>query len=248
MNNKLLVSLMSIGLVATVVGVGTYAYFSDTETSTGNTVTAGVLDLSFSGESTFHLVDLKPSYNLQTDNIQLRFVENPGKVYKKITSVICTPKAEAVDPRDKYCAISDNWPILQAYLAGLGSTYKVTDATTCKAAPMMDAMWFDLTLGETTVIADGAVGLNGLMGKWIYLGYYAPFVHGDQTKYAEVNLKQSFHLMNSVDNWAQGQTCTFNEEYLLLQDNAPAPGNCVNPAGLQGKDNHVGGTTCPDAL
>jgi predicted ribosomally synthesized peptide with SipW-like signal peptide len=247
MDNKLLVSLMSIGLVATVVGMGTFAYFSDTETSTGNTVTAGVLDLSINTPA-FNLVDLKPSYNLQTSNIQLRFVENPGKVYKKITSVVCAPKVGAVDPRDKYCANPGNWPILQAYLAQLGSTYTVTDATTCKAAPMMDAMWFDLTLGETVVIADRGVGLNGLMGKWIYLGYYAPVPHVSDGTYAEVNLKQSFHLMDGVDNWAQGQTCTFNEEYLLLQNNAPAPQGCVNPAGLQGQDNHIGGTTCPDAL
>ncbi|MBZ9577837.1 SipW-dependent-type signal peptide-containing protein [Patescibacteria group bacterium] len=42
---KILVSLSIIGVVAAVVIGATSAYFSDTETSTGNTLTAGTLDL-----------------------------------------------------------------------------------------------------------------------------------------------------------------------------------------------------------
>ena len=46
MNAKgVLVSVMCIALVAMLAGAGTLAYFSDTETSTGNTFTAGTMDL-----------------------------------------------------------------------------------------------------------------------------------------------------------------------------------------------------------
>lgn len=45
MNKKILVSLSVIGAVAAIAIGGTIAYFSDTETSTGNTFTAGNLDL-----------------------------------------------------------------------------------------------------------------------------------------------------------------------------------------------------------
>lgn len=46
---KILISLAIIGVVA-AIGVGaTVAYFSDTETSTGNTFTAGTLDLKLNG-------------------------------------------------------------------------------------------------------------------------------------------------------------------------------------------------------
>ena len=45
MNTRILTSLVIIGLVSIVLGMGTYAYFSDTETSTGNTFTAGSIDL-----------------------------------------------------------------------------------------------------------------------------------------------------------------------------------------------------------
>jgi len=40
-----LISVMCIALVAMTAGAGTLAYFSDTETSTGNTFTAGTMDL-----------------------------------------------------------------------------------------------------------------------------------------------------------------------------------------------------------
>jgi len=45
MNKKILISLMAIVIVAGAAVWGTTAYFSDTETSTGNTFTAGAIDL-----------------------------------------------------------------------------------------------------------------------------------------------------------------------------------------------------------
>ena len=46
---KILISLMAIALVIGLVGAGTIAYFSDEETSTGNTFKAGTLDLALTG-------------------------------------------------------------------------------------------------------------------------------------------------------------------------------------------------------
>lgn len=42
---KILISFSVIGVVAAIAIGGTIAYFSDTETSTGNTITAGILEL-----------------------------------------------------------------------------------------------------------------------------------------------------------------------------------------------------------
>jgi len=49
-NKKILASVFVIGLLALGIGWGTYALFSDTETSTGNTFTAGTLDLKVDGQ------------------------------------------------------------------------------------------------------------------------------------------------------------------------------------------------------
>lgn len=43
-------SLVLLGFVAVVVGAGTFAYFSDTEKSTGNYIAAGTLNLIVAGE------------------------------------------------------------------------------------------------------------------------------------------------------------------------------------------------------
>jgi predicted ribosomally synthesized peptide with SipW-like signal peptide len=57
-------SLMTIAVVGALVGGGTYAYFSDTETSSGNTFTAGTLDLNLDSVNTnvvkFTVTDVKP--------------------------------------------------------------------------------------------------------------------------------------------------------------------------------------------
>lgn len=65
-SKKIFVSLLMIGLIAMLISAGTYAYFSDTETSSGNTFTAGELDLKVDGKddpnvgSYFTVGDVKP--------------------------------------------------------------------------------------------------------------------------------------------------------------------------------------------
>lgn len=54
MNKKIILSLSVIGIVAAIAIGGTIAYFSDTETSTGNTFTAGTLDLKIDSECTYN--------------------------------------------------------------------------------------------------------------------------------------------------------------------------------------------------
>jgi predicted ribosomally synthesized peptide with SipW-like signal peptide len=46
---KVLIATLALALVATMVGLGVHAYFSDTETSTGNYFQAGTLDLKVNG-------------------------------------------------------------------------------------------------------------------------------------------------------------------------------------------------------
>jgi len=54
MNKKILISLSVIGAVAAIAVGGTIAYFSDTETSTGNTFTAGAIDLKIDSKATYN--------------------------------------------------------------------------------------------------------------------------------------------------------------------------------------------------
>jgi predicted ribosomally synthesized peptide with SipW-like signal peptide len=64
MDKKILASMVVIGILALAMGYGTYSYFNDTETSTGNTFTAGTLDLKVNGTDdpiqAFNISNLKP--------------------------------------------------------------------------------------------------------------------------------------------------------------------------------------------
>jgi predicted ribosomally synthesized peptide with SipW-like signal peptide len=62
--NRVLLGIMTIVLVCALIGGGVYAYFSDIETSTGNTFTSGTLDLNLDGGNAnvvkFTVADVKP--------------------------------------------------------------------------------------------------------------------------------------------------------------------------------------------
>jgi predicted ribosomally synthesized peptide with SipW-like signal peptide len=90
---KILMSLSIIAAAGAIVATATTAYFSDTETSTGNTFTAGTIDISVDNQNPWEesnpytLGDLKPG---ESDNINLTVRNvgtNPVKVSKKLTGM-----------------------------------------------------------------------------------------------------------------------------------------------------------------
>ncbi|MEW6769865.1 MAG: TasA family protein [Bacillota bacterium] len=83
---KILIALLGVLLVAALAGAGTFAYFSDTETSTGNTFTAGTLNLQVGtsdptsakiDSSTWASNGMKPG---DTGNAATWLVQNTGSL------------------------------------------------------------------------------------------------------------------------------------------------------------------------
>ena len=72
-----IVAMLLIGMT----GIGTWAYFTDTETSTGNTLTAGTLDLKTDDADgvtqTLFATNMQPGDNVTSENITLK---NNGSV------------------------------------------------------------------------------------------------------------------------------------------------------------------------
>jgi predicted ribosomally synthesized peptide with SipW-like signal peptide len=93
MDKYVLASMMTIGVVAAMMIAGTFAFFSDIETASGNTMTAGVLNLfvndadPYSG--TLVEVELKPEYTAYSSVIDVKINDNPGKIYKRISNLNC---------------------------------------------------------------------------------------------------------------------------------------------------------------
>lgn len=141
MNKRILISLSVIGAVAALAVGGTIAYFSDVETSTGNTFTAGILDLeltdsdepfgagSDSVSGSIVLDDMKPSACLEEEGwpgeewyyenyigIRMKENSNPGYVYLTLDvsdngGVISEPECEAEGGTWSDGTCSGNTPI-----------------------------------------------------------------------------------------------------------------------------------------
>ena len=106
MNKKLLLSLSVLGIVAVIAVGATVAYFSDKQTSTGNSFTAGTIDLKvgdanveYNGSSTvgfamtdiisekfFNFDDVKPG-DYGKDTIKLKIDSNPAWACAEISNV-----------------------------------------------------------------------------------------------------------------------------------------------------------------
>lgn len=91
MNKKILLSLSVIAAVATIAVGGTIAYFSDTETSTNNTFSAGTIDIAVNGENPwtsneeYEIKDMKPG-QVDYSNFTIKNVgSNPVNVEKTVS-------------------------------------------------------------------------------------------------------------------------------------------------------------------
>ena len=86
--NKIIKSLSVIAFVAAIALAGTQSYFSDTETSTGNTFTAGTIDIDIDENNPFtghyDIGDLKPGetgyMNFRIENVGT----NPANISKRL--------------------------------------------------------------------------------------------------------------------------------------------------------------------
>lgn len=100
--NKILIRLGIIGIVAAVAIGGTIAYFSDTETSVGNTIVAGTIDIDVDGDNPwtqeFTIDDLKPgeteNKDFQVNNVGNNAVNLSKKLFHIVGSGGILPEPE----------------------------------------------------------------------------------------------------------------------------------------------------------
>lgn len=228
---KIILSASAIVAVGAMLVGGTIAYFSDTETSTGNTFTAGTIDISVNDQNpwteTFHLEDMKPCY---TDYINFRIDNdgsnpNPVDIYKLIANITedtgtvsepeCTEQAGGTwDPGTKTCTWdpidSDNnnlsgWIWYDLFV-------EVYDASG-------NLIWWQTIY----VDADGK-SIDDIYGSGqIYLGMIPAGGY--------MLVEQSYHLSPLTENWAQGDIMTFDIQVkgeqikgtTVLEDKSGAP-------------------------
>ena len=198
------VALMVMGLI----GGGTWAYFSDVETSTA-TLAAGRLDLTVDGENPWatayvSVADMMPA---DTVNGATIVVQNDGNVigdlWLRITSVTDGEGPALYDPAGGTSYVCSTEPEYTAE-GGPGSW------------AISDNLSDHLTLA-CTVNATGVTGINGEAVKDAETNGWQE-IAPDMSAGGTINFDLDVTLHQDTANYAQGDNCTFAIEFQLMQD------------------------------
>jgi len=198
---KIIKSLLAIVVISAVAGTATWAYFSDTETSEGNTFSAGTLDLKVDGEDDPNLVpyemsDLTPGEYHQAGTVTLK---NEGSIDGRVFVKVLNPESNEngiLEPEEEAGDLSGQEMEFGSYDANSGD------------GELWDSMWLQLYV-------DG----NG-DGK--YEGGYAP--HNDCIIH-DGALDKSAYYSFPIDT----NLMPMNTNYYCTEDNIDlAPGETVD--------------------
>lgn len=222
---RILISLMTIAIVA-VVGIAvTRAYFSDTETSTGNKITAGTIDISVDTENPWiaseknQITDMKPSYVRWTRHVVRNVGTNPLRLWKHIKDVTTADNGQS-EPEctdgggtwvnnectGNYVAQNniDEFIEYDMYIGGEVNGSSVNN-------------WLGGTNSGGTVVIDEDDGITvaDIESVFVFLKELAPN--------EEITVWQSYHMKNETDNWAQTDELTYTIEFYAEQVNGNGP-------------------------
>jgi len=211
MNKKILISLSVIGIVAAIAIGGTIAYFSDTETSTGNTFSTGTIDIAIDSQNpwTGHwdIADMKPC---ETGYINFE-ITNPGNspvnIWKQITNVT-TDDGDITEPECVYGGGKWDGVSQACDIDGVGWHYTPQHN-------LDDYIYYDLSVEvpmtnnsndwHQVIYKDTDTThqiLSHLGGAKIFLGMIPAR--------GSMKVTQSYHLAPEVLNWAQADNMRFD--------------------------------------
>ncbi|RLI40291.1 hypothetical protein DRO69_13115 [Candidatus Bathyarchaeota archaeon] len=195
-NITVLASVLMMVLVATAAGAGTFAYFSDTETSSGNTFTAGTMDLKLNGgdsvTATWTVDDWAPGETV-TATLKIKNVGSVGAYWLYIGISSLTD------------GLSDQIHITEFVIEELWGGYNHVDwmATVCWSTEA------PLTLAEFGQYAgtDHPYGFMACGDDWT--GTYDPSAPKILPAGGEITLRMTFLFNPDAGNEYQAKSCTF---------------------------------------
>jgi len=254
---KLLVIIMSVGLVIGLIG-GAFAYFTDVETSTGNTLQAGTLDIQIGdnnegyGNVPVTASFLSPSgwapgQSFVTDPV---YFKNVGSIpIKYIFGTLGNMKGEdgtTVDPEE--AGINDiySYIILEAYLEKAGNS---TGTPVSGSGPDADGFYTEV-FDEDNANAyldfwgrptDGSISLLDLLyansagsstktGLWFFDGGNDPTTPCLAVG-SIAQLKFKFKLAENTPNNYQGDIASFSVDFTAAQTELDLDESITEPVG-----------------
>jgi len=222
MDTRILMSILMIGVVAMAAGAGTFAQFSDTETSNGNTFTAGTLDLlvndgNWDGSAVISWENKKPgdsgSYTFKLENngnlagtlaVAVTMSYGPGDETEPETAV--TGNDATGGDLDKYLGVK-----LTQKVGNNAATYIVGSDTAYAPLEDLESAW------ETCVTSMAAKDDNDDSGAdtVIYVLDYS--IASDIYSEGDDGLLGTTGSTDVDDNIIQGDTATMQVIFTLTQ-------------------------------
>ena len=213
MNKKIIISLSVIGIVAAIAIGGTVAYFSDTETSTGNTFSTGVIDIWIDDQNpwteSWTIEDMKPCETGYINFVIQNPGDNPVNVWKHIKNIVtddgfvtepeCVDGGGVWDPNVQRCDITNYTP-----KHNLHDWMNYDLSVFVPIADNQDGGWW-----QTIYKDEDNIRVGSIQSKMIFLGMIP--AHGT------MEVTQSYHLIPETTNWAQADTMTFDIEIYAEQ-------------------------------
>ncbi len=193
MDRKLLFSIMTIAVVALLIGGGTYAYFSDTESSEDNTITAGTLDLSVDDENPWTSTKLTVTNAIPGSSGSVTMtLENEGSADGLSLTLDVTDIADGPGTTPESEPTSDN-----------GELSQNTDIV------LWEDTNYDGVIDEgEDEIYNNTLSATATNGPW----EIGPLAAG-ATNYVGLY----YEIDETVGNEIQGDNCSFNIVYVLSQ-------------------------------
>jgi len=217
MNTKIILSLVVIVAVSAVAVGGTIAYFSDTETSTGNTFTAGTIDIAVTGENPwtageeYTFSGLEPG-DSKDINVTLKNVgTNPVVVWKKV-SVTGTDTGTKSEP--ECFAEGGTWDGVEKVCT---NNIEVNNIDTQFVYSMKIA-------GNTNINKDWDVKVSDVDALWIPIGKL--------DSGAEVAVAQNYYFDETAGNVYQGDQMTIAIEFYAEQLDVTGPSYMAGSNGV----------------
>jgi len=223
MKKRIVALVIAAAVVISLVASGTWALFTDTETSIGNTFSAGTIDIAIDDDNPwsepFTIADAKPCETWYVDYVITNVGDNPCVIWKHLKDNVTSGGIEVYPVSGAVCSSEPE------YVAGGGAFVAgVPDGTgyteTCNIGSQI---LYDLSVkipdyaGMETqnqgmwsqVLYNENVTISTLWSDSVILGSLAPG--------GTMNVRQSYHLRPETPNDYQGDCLTFTVEFFAQQ-------------------------------
>lgn len=248
-NKKILLSSVSaFSSLALLVGA-TYAFFTDNETSSGNTFTAGTLDLKVNGTDvpgTLVTLSAKPSENLEPVTVTLTNTGSNGGIADLHFTAVVDSQGVTTEPECAADAENGIWNG-QDCLSPTSPQFDVSNKIGVDIGYDLDnsgavdddeyLIWTDSSNPFVMDAGELSWGTNtnenkvvATLAKLNSVGFDLGYLVGAGAGAGPRNLVLSFHLDSNTGNAYQGDVSTFDIEFTLHQPNVPT--NNIIPSGI----------------